>query len=281
MTSSWSARTSRTSPPVRDQVSTEQVSTERGGIVSLLARFGRELRAAGMAVGSGDIISYCAAMTELDPADLVDVYWAGRCVLVSRRDDIAVYDRVFRRFFLGEEDPVAEVLRLNADAASQVSQSALVVPANEPGPDEEREESVLGLMASGAETLRHKAFAACTPEELAAVRRIMARIRLTPPRRRTRRTAPARRGSAIDLRRMVQAVHAHARRARGAVLAGSQAAATAADPDPGCVWLDGRLLPQSAPVRLFREAGGGQGRGVLLRDQAHQNHQGARSSQAG
>ena len=204
MTSSWSARTSRTSPPVRDQVSTEQVSTERGGIVSLLARFGRELRAAGMAVGSGDIISYCAAMTELDPADLVDVYWAGRCVLVSRRDDIAVYDRVFRRFFLGEEDLVAEVLRLNADAASQVSQSALVVPANEPGPDEEREESVLGLMASGAETLRHKAFAACTPEELAAVRRIMARIRLTPPRRRTRRTAPARRGSAIDLRRMVR-----------------------------------------------------------------------------
>jgi uncharacterized protein with von Willebrand factor type A (vWA) domain len=157
-----------------------------------------------MAVGSGDIVGYCAAASELDPADLVDLYWAGRCVLVSRRDDIGVYDRVFRRFFLGEDDPVAELLRLNADAASQVSQSALVVPANEPGSDEERDEAMLGLMASDAETLRHKAFAACTPEELAAVRRIMARIRLTPPRRRTRRTAPARRGPAVDMRRMVR-----------------------------------------------------------------------------
>lgn len=186
------------------QVSTGQVSTGRARIVSLLAGFGRELRAEGIAVGSGDIISYCTAMAELDPADLADLYWAGRCVLVSKRDDIAIYDRVFRRFFLGTDDPVAEMLRLNTGAADQVSQSALVVPATEPGSDEQRDEAVLGLMASDAETLRHKAFAACTPDELAAVRRIMARIRLTPPRRRTRRTAPARRGSALDMRRMVR-----------------------------------------------------------------------------
>jgi uncharacterized protein len=186
------------------QADSGQADTGQAGIVSLLARFGRELRAEGMAVGSGDIISYCGAAAELDPADLVDLYWAGRCALVSRRDDIAVYDRVFRRFFLGEDDPVAEVLRLNTDAASQVSQSALIVPATDPGSDERSEEAVLGLMASDAETLRHKAFAACTPDELAAVRRIMARIRLTPPRRRTRRRVPARRGRAIDMRRMVR-----------------------------------------------------------------------------
>ena len=47
-------------------------------------------------------------------------------------------------------------------------------------------------MASDVEALRHKSFAACTPEELAALRRIMARIRLTPPRRRTRRTVAGR-----------------------------------------------------------------------------------------
>jgi uncharacterized protein with von Willebrand factor type A (vWA) domain len=173
-------------------------------IVSLLARFGRELRSAGLAVGTGDILGYCSAMAELDPASLVDLYWAGRCVLVRRRDDIAVYDQVFRRFFLGADDPVAEVLRLNPNPDSQVSQSALVVPATDQGTDEHAEEAQLGLMASDAEALRHKAFAACTPEELAAVRRIMARIRLTPPRRRTRRTTRARRGPAIDMRRMVR-----------------------------------------------------------------------------
>ena len=63
---------------------------------------------------------------------------------------------------------------------------------------------MLGLMASDAEVLRHKSFTACTPEELAALRRIMARIRLTPPRRRTRRTAAARSGRTPDLRRTVR-----------------------------------------------------------------------------
>ena len=50
-------------------------------------------------------------------------------------------------------------------------------------------------MASDVEVLRDKSFAACTPDELAALRRIMRRIRLTPPRRCTRRTARARRAA--------------------------------------------------------------------------------------
>src|SRR5258708_25589327 len=177
---------------------------ERAEIASLLARFGRELRAAGLAVGTGDIAAYCAAMTELDPSDLVDLYWAGRAVLISRRDDIATYNGVFRLCFLDSADDVTKLLRLNAQAVAQVSQSALVLPATELGADRRSEEAVLGLMASDAQTLRHKSFAACTPAELAAVRRIMARIRLTPARRRTRRRAPARSGSAPDLRPMVR-----------------------------------------------------------------------------
>ena len=83
--------------------------------------FGHELRAAGLAVGSGDVLDYCSAMGPLDPSDLVDLYWAGRTTLVTRRDDIAVYDQVFRRFFLGGGDPVPEVLTLRAqvDGASR------------------------------------------------------------------------------------------------------------------------------------------------------------------
>ena len=178
---------------------------EAAPLVGLLVRFGRELRAEGLAVGCGDITTYATAMTELDPADLADLYWAGRSVLVSRQDDILLYDRVFRRFFLGSDDPVTEVLRLNAEAAAQTSPAALVVPATDPAQDDQHgPEAMLGLMASDAEALRHKSFTACTPDELAAVRRIMARIRLTPPRRRTRRTAPARGGTALDLRRMVR-----------------------------------------------------------------------------
>ena len=62
----------------------------------LLVRFASELRAAGLAVGSGDVLVYCSALSRLDPSDLVDLYWAGRTTLVNRHDDIARYDEVFR-----------------------------------------------------------------------------------------------------------------------------------------------------------------------------------------
>ena len=168
----------------------------------LLVGFAGELRAAGLAVGSGDVLLYCSALSLLDPSDLVDLYWAGRTTLVNSRDDIATYDAVFRRFFLAEAQ-ADEPLRLMLRASAQ-SQGALAIPSTEPGDDDREDDAILGLMASDVEALKHKAFAACTPEELAALRRIMARIRLTPPRRRTRRTAAAHAGTRPDPRRTVR-----------------------------------------------------------------------------
>ena len=168
----------------------------------LLVRFAAELRAAGLAVGSGDVLVYCSALTKLDPSDLVDLYWAGRTTLVSRHDDIGRYDEVFRRFFLGADGPDQELaLMLRASAQAQ---GALALPSTEPGGDAQEEDAVLGWMASDVDALKHKSFAACTPAELAALRRIMARIRLTPPRRRTRRSASARSGPRPDPRRTVR-----------------------------------------------------------------------------
>jgi uncharacterized protein with von Willebrand factor type A (vWA) domain len=169
----------------------------------VLVSFAAELRSAGLAVGTGDVLTYCAAMTPLDPSDLLDLYWAGRATLITRREDIPVYDEVFRRYFLGDAGPAAELLKLLPRVTAE-TQAVLEVPATEPDGEERQEEATLGLMASDAEVLRHKSFTACTPEELAAVRRIMARIRLTPPKRRTRRTAAASSGRYLDLRRMVR-----------------------------------------------------------------------------
>lgn len=171
--------------------------------VGALVDFAHELRSSGLAVGSGDVLTYCSAMAPLDPSDLIDLYWAGRTTLVTRRDDIATYDEVFHRFFLGGANPGPEVLLIRARVAAE-SEAMLTVPATDPDGEAGEEEATLGLLASDAETLKHKSFATCTPAELAAVRRIMARIRLTPPKRRTRRTAPARSGRALDMRRMIR-----------------------------------------------------------------------------
>jgi uncharacterized protein with von Willebrand factor type A (vWA) domain len=174
--------------------------------VGLLARFAAELRTAGLAVGSGDVLIFCSALSRLDPADLVDLYWAGRTTLVRRHDDIARYDEVFRRFFLGEDPvPDAATLTLRASGSARGADWSLAMPSVEPGDARQESDAVLGWMASDVEALKHKAFPACTPDELAALRRIMARIALTPPRRRTRRSASsARAGSRPDPRRTVR-----------------------------------------------------------------------------
>jgi uncharacterized protein with von Willebrand factor type A (vWA) domain len=181
----------------------EAPEPERVPFTGLLVKFVGELRAAGLAAGSGDVLLYCSALSRLDPADLVDLYWAGRTTLVNRHDDIAVYDQVFRRFFLAVGGPAEDPLMLMLRASAQ-AQGALAIPSTEPGESERDDDAVLGWMASDVEALKHKSFAACTPEELAALRRIMARIRLTPPRRRTRRTTAAQAGRRPDPRRTVR-----------------------------------------------------------------------------
>jgi len=179
------------------------MSRNHNGFVTVLVEFGRALRAKGLAIGSGDILTYCAAMAPLDPTDLLDLYWAGRTTMVVRREDLPTYDEVFKAFFLASDAPVQKMLKIKAQAAAE-AEAAFEIPAAEPSGKEQEEEALLGLMASNVETLKHRSFSECTDEELAAIRRIMARIKFTPPKRRTRRTRTAVEGRRPDMRRTIR-----------------------------------------------------------------------------
>lgn len=179
--------------------------SDRVPFVEMIVEFSSLLREEGLPIGSGELLTYCAAMGCLEPGDLLDLYWAGRSTLLTKSEQIPVYDRVFRSFFLGFEprvpDPIRALLRTELE-----SEAILEVPATESaesGGDEE--EAKLGLVASDIEIWRDKSFAVCTEDELAALRRIMNRMRLIPPRRRTRRTRPSAAGDRPDLRRTVRA----------------------------------------------------------------------------
>ena len=191
---------------VEEQIAVDYMDlADRAPFVQMLVDFGEELRRAGVPVGSGDLLAYCGAMAWLAPGDLLDLYWAGRTTLVTRRDHIAVYDKVFRSFFLDDGGDLPDPIKLALKQSTIENQSVIEVPATEPGRlGKDEEEAKLGLMASDIEIWRHKSFAACTPEELAALRRIMVRTRVIPPRRRTRRTQPTPSGSRPDLRRTVR-----------------------------------------------------------------------------
>lgn len=175
------------------------------GYDELLVEFGHALRAAGLPVGSDDVLTFCAGVAALDVTDLLDVYWAGRAGLVRRRDHIPIYNLVFRMFFLNSNPDVTDERKRTMRASSNAG-ATLEIPNTEEGlPGEMSPDEVkLGYLASTSEVYRHKAFADCTPEELRQVRRLMSRMRVTPPRRRTHRMTRARRSAMLDMRRMAR-----------------------------------------------------------------------------
>jgi len=166
-----------------------------------LVGFGRALRADGVTVGTGQLASYCEAVARLDPADADDVYWAGRSCLLSRREDVATYDLLFKRWFMGSRQSEVRV----SGMVRRFSVALPGDPVNGPRvPPEVGEDGPRGSVASAAEVLRRKRFADCTPAELASLRSLMARVQLITPARRSRRTAPSPRGRSTDLRRSIR-----------------------------------------------------------------------------
>jgi uncharacterized protein with von Willebrand factor type A (vWA) domain len=174
-------------------------------IDALFVGFGNALRDAGLPIGTDDVLTFCAGMAELKVSDLLDVYWAGRACFVRRREHFPVYKIVFREYFLGEnltdEGPAKRMLRSSANAGA-----TLEIPNTEEGlPGEINPDEVkLGYVASTTEVYRHKEFADCTDAELRQVRRLISRMRITPPKRRTHRMTRTRRSSTLDMRRMVR-----------------------------------------------------------------------------
>lgn len=173
------------------------------GITDVLIGFGHALRKEGIALGSGQVMTFCRAAARLNPTDLTDLYWGGRACLTTRQLDLPVYDRVFRSYFLGHESPLREFLKLKAQFSPE-AESMLEIPSGDESGEERPDEEELGLMASGSDSLRHKRFDECTAEEREALRKLMARFRLMPPKRKTRRTTPAPRSRYPDLRRTIR-----------------------------------------------------------------------------
>ncbi len=193
--------TSPESSPAADVMTSQAVDQN---IVDRLVEFGAALREAGLPVGTDDVLTFCASVAELSPSDSEDVYWCGRATLVNRRDHIPIYDEVFRRFFLHVPEG-AERKHTKERKAPQGSTGTINVPDAEPG-DRESEEPpmVLGLQASSLEIQRKKRFSVCSDAELASVRRMIASIRLEPPRRQTRRYTPDASGAQLDIRRLAR-----------------------------------------------------------------------------
>ncbi|HTU84370.1 MAG TPA: VWA domain-containing protein [Solirubrobacteraceae bacterium] len=181
--------------------------------------FSRRLHDAGVPVTVERASWFAQALAVVEPISRRRLYWTARAALVSDRMHVGAFDEVFFGVFGSApvEDPTGPVP---------------AVPETEPAPANERRRSAGGLdsppsgatrsdassgqpadlthdepipvLASADEVLRSKRFDALEPDELARLYRLMSRLRIATPVRRTRRADRARRGERVDMRRTLR-----------------------------------------------------------------------------
>jgi len=164
--------------------------------------FGRVLREAGLEVGPGRLEDALRALDSVDLARQEDVYFALRQTLVSRQDELALFDRAFRAWFL--RAPVLPPPRILEERRVVERVAELLVDRADGDDGEESDGDPLELGASAHELLREKDFAEMTPDELRRVKRLMAVLAERRPRRISRRRTAHPRGDRLDIRRLIR-----------------------------------------------------------------------------
>jgi uncharacterized protein len=181
-------------------------------VLPRLVGFGRYLRALGLPVGTGRVMTFCRAAGALDPFDRTDLRLAARASLVSRRQDLAVLDAAFERYFgtdgveASATDPGPGPAPERADEPGpEVRTSPTSITWSTARPDEEPEgESSIPVVASDVELLRRKDFADLTDQERRAMLLAVRRLTVSVPMRRSRRYRVSRDDERFDLRRTLR-----------------------------------------------------------------------------
>ena len=180
----------------------------QGHLLHNIVLFGRLLRRLDIDVTPTHLINLVEAMKHLDLDRRRDVQNASRTVLISRHEDLALFDLVFDLFWKANRsesqlDPESLLQKVR-----QVKQQPAEKTGDQPSPsqtsDRETAESETVPIYSAREILRHKDFAKLTEEELAAVQELMKQMQWELEQRRTRRKVRGSIGSYLDMRQTLR-----------------------------------------------------------------------------
>jgi uncharacterized protein with von Willebrand factor type A (vWA) domain len=182
----------------------------------------QRLHGAGLPTTAERAARLAQALTVVRPITRRRLYWTARAVLVTDSSQVRAFDAVFFSVFgtptdrerTGAQDmqsvpAAADDRPASARDSAPVGAVALGTRAACTAPAREREQDrsrkvALPMAASDEELLREKRFDALEPDELAALYRVMTRLRVTTPLRRTRRVRRDRHGERLDMRRTLR-----------------------------------------------------------------------------
>jgi uncharacterized protein with von Willebrand factor type A (vWA) domain len=190
---------------------------------ALAGAFGRRLHDAGVPVSAERAARFAEALTLVRPVSRRRLYWTARAVLVSGRAQVPAFDAVFAAVFGRRDDdaplqpqdvrrvaappderPLQERAPREVPPADTPGASALSAPGGARDADAPEREVAVPMVASSDEVLRAKRFDALETGELAELDRLMRRLRIATPKRRTRRHVRDRHGARVDLRRTLR-----------------------------------------------------------------------------
>ncbi len=198
-----------------------RVQTIELDLPALAAGFSRRLHDAGLPMTTERAAAFARALTLVRPVARRRLYWTARAVFVSDPTQVKAFNSVFGSVFgqgrpdpgfeqpqpagtrpAGEEaDPTGESSAGEAGAAEPALGTS---PGEQPGSSDESRELIVPIAPSDEEILRGKRFDALSADELAQLYRLMARLVVAPPARRTRRHERRRHGERIDMRRTLR-----------------------------------------------------------------------------
>ncbi len=192
------------------------------GPLAPLIAFARDLRARGLPVGTGRILTFCRAVAALGLVDRDALYWAGRTSMIARKEDIEAYDEAFDAWYrsMGAGGELTIELTIPGgpeEGEPQIGEQPMEIEVtvgsiaaewhgmgDDEDDEEPDEEASIRIVASGAEVLREKSFAELSDEERARVAALIRRISVAVPVERTRRTKPSGSGAVFDMRRTLR-----------------------------------------------------------------------------
>jgi uncharacterized protein with von Willebrand factor type A (vWA) domain len=182
-----------------------EVETIHLDLPSLAGALSRRLHDAGVPTTPERAANFAQALTLARPVSRQRLYWTARSVFVSDDAHVKAFDAAFFSVFGGraegdEPTPDGTHTVVESDARPDASSS----PSSERDDDAPEVEVPLA-MASDDEMLASKSFDALEPDELAQLYRLMSRLGLATPLRRTRRYEKGRRGEGVDMRRTLRA----------------------------------------------------------------------------
>ena len=194
---------------------------DEGRLSENILAFARTLRAAGLPVGPGSVLTALEAVRTTGLTRRDDFYWALHAVFVRRRDQRDLFDQAFYLFWRNPK-LLERMMRLllpefvaapddRREDASEVARRLLDALSGEaPGPDpddpdEPQCEFDAAFTWSDKEVLYHLDFETMTAEEMALAKRAIARLRLPILQVPTRRFRPTATRGSVDLRASLRA----------------------------------------------------------------------------